>query len=247
MRALSLLACCLVLAIAARPAPRPRFDALPADVPRVWLWAWERPEDLRFLAGRRDVGVAFLARTVVVGSSRVEVHRRRQPVLVPEGVPRAAVVRVEVRRGATGIEAHVAATADAIAGALEGTGASALQIDFDAPPSSHAFYRAIVAAVRPRAPLSVTAIASWCLREGAMPDLGPVDVVPMFFAMGEGTARARIALAAQGDFPVAACRGAIGVAMEEPSPRLGGRPVWAFQRRAWTAADVKALIEREST
>jgi len=34
-----------------------------ANLPNLYLWAWERPEDLQFLSNRK-VGVAFLAKTI---------------------------------------------------------------------------------------------------------------------------------------------------------------------------------------
>src|SRR2546427_8107551 len=49
-------------------------DGLP-DFPRVIVWAWERPEDLRFLnqAGEAipQTGVAFLARTLYLRAGDV--------------------------------------------------------------------------------------------------------------------------------------------------------------------------------
>ena len=69
------------------------------DFRTVVLWAWERPEDLRFLAGR-DAGVAFLAATVRLSGGATHVVRRRQPLLVDPATPLMAVVRVETARGA---------------------------------------------------------------------------------------------------------------------------------------------------
>ena len=34
-----------------------------SEFPKIILWAWERPEDLRFI-NTDEVGVAFLARTI---------------------------------------------------------------------------------------------------------------------------------------------------------------------------------------
>ena len=76
------------------------FGASPLDAfPRTVLWAWERPEDLRFLSGRH-VGVAFLAVTVRLSGGTTRVDRRRQPLLVHSATPIMAVVRVETDRGA---------------------------------------------------------------------------------------------------------------------------------------------------
>src|SRR5450755_4883057 len=70
-----------------------RADPLPG-LPRVFVWAWERREDLRWL-DTRTVGVAFLARTVCPREDGVAIRPRMQPLLTPPGAVLMAVVRVE--------------------------------------------------------------------------------------------------------------------------------------------------------
>ena len=96
-----------------RLADPPRSSTSTADtmtLPRVMLWAWERPEDLRSI-DPHTTGVAFLAGTVEIralnagtagseaGVASVEatvvLHPRLQPLLVPPGTALMAVVRVE--------------------------------------------------------------------------------------------------------------------------------------------------------
>jgi hypothetical protein len=91
----------------------PRSSTSTADtmhLPRVMLWAWERPEDLRFI-DPHTTGVAFLAGTVEIralnagtaGSeagvasmeATVVLHPRLQPLSVPPGTALMAVVRVK--------------------------------------------------------------------------------------------------------------------------------------------------------
>ena len=48
----------------ARPTQSPRT----ANLPNLYLWAWERPEDLQFL-GNKKVGIAFLAKTISLATS----------------------------------------------------------------------------------------------------------------------------------------------------------------------------------
>src|SRR5271157_3704576 len=64
------------------------------STPQVTLWAWERPEDLRFLDSS-SVGVAFLAGSVYMDQQPV-VRPRLQPLLVGEHTPITAVVRLEI-------------------------------------------------------------------------------------------------------------------------------------------------------
>src|SRR5271165_1481698 len=68
------------------------------DLPGVVLWAWERPEDLRFLDTRR-AGVAFLAATAkILPDGSIQFHPRMQELLLPDGAAAIAVVRIESPR-----------------------------------------------------------------------------------------------------------------------------------------------------
>jgi Protein of unknown function (DUF3142) len=100
-------------------APKAASSPRMANLPRLYLWAWERPEDLQFL-GNKKVGVAFLAKTVSLApplvaslpdssdvpdtpffkSIGVHVRPRLQPLHVASGTPLMAVVRIESVRDA---------------------------------------------------------------------------------------------------------------------------------------------------
>src|SRR3989442_11847646 len=62
-------------------------------LPRLMLWAWERPLDLRGLDA--DVGVAFLAQTITIAGDRVDREPRRQPLRVSPAARLLAVTRIE--------------------------------------------------------------------------------------------------------------------------------------------------------
>jgi hypothetical protein len=57
-----------------------------AAVPRLMLWTWERPEDLRFLDPER-AGVAFLAGTVRLTRGGIDFRPRLQPLRVSQSAP----------------------------------------------------------------------------------------------------------------------------------------------------------------
>ena len=196
----------------------------PEEAPetRVWLWAWERPENLRFLEGRRDVGVAFLARTIVVAGDRVTVRPRRNPLFVHPRTPLTAVIRVESSRGiAPSQSTFDTITAEASA-VLASAHTNRLQIDFDARASEIPYYRAMLARLRTTLPvgtsLGITALAAWCADSRSwLGDPPPVDeIVPMVFSMGLVGSRVRVWLAAGGEFPVEACRAGFGFSTAEP-------------------------------
>ena len=65
--------------------------------PNTVIWAWERPEDLRFLDPSRHA-VAFLAQTLIAEGEDVVFQPRRQPIQFSPGTYLIAVTRIETSR-----------------------------------------------------------------------------------------------------------------------------------------------------
>src|SRR3974390_644541 len=161
--------------IRAEQTPR-KIESMRA-VPPLVLWAWERPQDLRFLRSK-DVGVAFLAQTVQIHSGVVSVRPRFQSLLVSEESPLIAVTRIEVAPREDLSREQAASVAEAIAKTAKMPRVAAVQVDFDATESQREFYRELLMELRGRLdekmPLSITALASWCYDEDWIKGL-PVD------------------------------------------------------------------------
>jgi len=140
----------------------------------------------------------------------------------------------------------------------------ALQIDFDATSGERAFYRALLEEVRrqlpARMPLSITALASWCIGDPWLDDLpaGTIDeAVPMLFRMGPDAGHVAGFLLSGRDFRAAACRRSAGVSNDEPlslalvkelrhdsAERWSSRRVYIFGGGNWTKeAAASALLE----
>jgi len=66
-------------------------------MPQRIVWAWERPEDLRFLEAKK-FGVAFLAQTLFVTGDGIDPKPRRQPLQVNPGTYMIAVTRIETNK-----------------------------------------------------------------------------------------------------------------------------------------------------
>ncbi len=221
--------------------------------PKTWLWAWERPEDLRFLGGRSDVGVAYLARTVTLSGERASVYPRRQPLHVEPGTPLTAVVRIEVPRGGAPLPSVLDRATREVISALPDVSVRRLQIDYDVRASEVSFYRELLTRVRAALPsgtwLSITSIAVNCMDERSwLSTPPPVDeVVPMFFSMGPDARRVRLRLALGDAFPVDVCRGELGVSVNElelaRTARADTRTLHAFSPSPWTAASFATLPE----
>jgi hypothetical protein len=223
---------CLVAIVLLWPRPA---DPLPG-FPRVFLWAWERPENLEFLDAH-STGVAFLARTVCLRGGAVSVRPRLNPLRYTPGAVLMAVVRVEPQDATL---PPVEAASAAIAGAAAIPGVRALQVDFDATRSQRPFYRALLADLRGRVPLSmplsITALTSWCQSDGWIAGLPVAEAVPMLFRMGPGERPART-------FRPPLCRSSAGVSTDEPlrEPPSAAR-LYIFNPRPWTAATYRAAL-----
>src|SRR4030095_949315 len=150
-------------------------------LPHVILWAWERPEDLEFLDPRR-FGVAFLAQTLALSGEEVIYNPRRQPLKVSPGTKLIAVTRIESQK-ITGKRIALSAgqrenLVSLIAKTREWRNVFGIQIAFDAAVSEREFYRSLLMDLRRTLPddlpLSMTALASFCVGDRWLSDL-PVD------------------------------------------------------------------------
>lgn len=239
---------CLTLSpLGGAETPRERrMSLLPATV----LWAWERPEDLRELAAGK--AVAFLAQTITLGAGAPSLYTRRQPLRVSESIPLIAVTRIESPRPKpiALAEDDMRAIVDAIVVSARLPRVVAVQIDFDATDSQRPLYLALLrrirAALDEETPLSMTALASWCVGDRWLNEAPVDEVVPMLFRMGPATdPLKRIASAPEAIDP--RCRRAVGTSLDEPLQIVRkGRRVYAFSPAPWSRAAVNAIevVER---
>lgn len=217
-----------------------------APRPRPVLWAWERPEDLRFLKPN-EADVALLAQTLVIdpngGVTRVP---RRQALRVNPGTRLIAVARIEGKTplSAEGIEA--AATMIAKTFVLDGV--TELQIDFDATVSQRASYAQLIRRVRelrPKTRLTITALSSWCMGDPWIKELPIDEAVPMVFQMGPDDRGIRRRLSGGDDWTVPACRASYGLSTYETPPSLRRRrQLYLFTDRPWTRASLASALEK---
>jgi hypothetical protein len=228
-----------------KPTPAPHNN----ELPRVVLWVWERPSDLRFI-DPRQVGVAFLAQTVLLRGDDVVVRPRRQPLNLPPGTKLEAVTRVESDRKQSPqlSPAQRQSLASSIAEIAALPNVSAVQIDFDATRSERAFYRDVIFEVRERLPqnvsLSITALASWCAADDWLSDLPIDDAVPMLFRMGVDRSQIINRVANGRQFSSAPCQYSYGISTDEPVPGLSpGKRLYVFNPRAWSEDSVRAALD----
>ena len=217
-----------------------------AAVPRLVLWAWERPEDLRFLDPKLT-GVAFLAGTVRLGPDGMSFRPRLQPLRVARETRLVAVVRIEVAANSVLDATKADKVAAAIARAAEAPQVVAVQVDFDATVSDRASYRELLVELRRRLPvsmpISITALTSWCIGDRWMAGLPIDEAVPMLFRMGAGQGEVSNWMRAGRDFREAACQTGLGISLDEPWQELpAGRRVYAFSPSPWTERSLHTLL-----
>jgi hypothetical protein len=221
--------------------------------PRTVLWAWERPEDLKALDPSR-VAVAFLAQTLVLKGEDVVFTPRHQPLEVSPATKLMAVTRIESQK-ITGqsvalSDSQKQKAATLILKTLELKNVSAIQVDFDAVSSERDFYRGLLQDLRralpDNIPLSMTALASFCIGDRWLRDLPVDEAVPMAFRMGADDKTIKTLLAAGEDFREPLCRRSYGIAVDEPIDVKfrSDRRVYIFNDHPWKASDLAYASER---
>ena len=221
-------------------------------LPPVILWAWERPEDLRFLTSSRH-GVAFLAQTLVIKADDVIHKPRRQPLKLSPATRAIAVTRIESLKSTGGrptlSEAQKTKLVELIRQTLKLPSVWAIQVDFDAVTSERAFYRSLLEELRSKlpddTPLSITALASFCLGDRWIKDLPVDEAIPMAFRMGTDAQKIKSLISEGQDFRGELCRRSYGIALDEPlAANFAARRVYAFNSRSWTQEDLQLLEEQ---
>jgi len=205
------------------------------------VWAWERPEDLRFLGDRAEVAVQ--TGFVELSGDAVESRGRRFPLRVSRP-PTTALVHVQIDpdRPLAWTPALRARTSAAILHYAAAIPARRVQIDFEVRASQRQVLLDVLADVRAGLPpgtlLSMTALASWCDTETWL-EQAPVDeIAPMLFRMTEGGEPLRRRLAKGRDFRNPKCRQALAVSTDTPIVRAPpGRRVYLFAPHSWSEAD----------
>jgi hypothetical protein len=236
LRALAALLALALLPVAAE-SPRARAGRALAALPATMLWAWERPEDLRWLPP--GAGVAYVAVTVELAGAQSRLRRRAYPLLVRPDTAVVPMVHVDAswRAPPTLDTAQRDLIVAQLLAAARASSSHVVQLDFEVRQSQRSFLRAVVDEARRRLPadvaLSATALASWCAGDYWLAGLDADEIVPMAFRMAQGDAPIRRLLAGQGRFTRPGCTSALGMATDEaPIPFAGARRYY-FSPRSW--------------
>ena len=236
-----------LIAVAGSAEPPARLSP-----PQNMLWSWFAEDDFR-PAAPSGTGVAWLAMSLQFSRSGVSVAPRAASLRTPRGMYEMAVVRFNFEPSEyppAGISSwHPRQRIQAeqsILDLVRLTGATSLQLDFDAPESARPFYRDLLRSLRAQLPgntyLSITALASWCMEPKSWLASLPVDeFVPMVFDMGQSGDAVLTLLKRGGEFPFPGCRTTLGIRQSssdipaKPGVRIyrfnGGQPRTGITRR----------------
>jgi hypothetical protein len=225
------------VALVAAALTLPRHGDPLTPLPRLVLWTWESPQDLRFVKPG-SAALAFLARSVFLNGQSAHSVPRLQPLRYTPGTDLIAVVRLE-STGAVLPQPWQAV--DQALPALKLPGVRALQIDFDARQSERAWYLTFLDELRRKMPagmpLTMTALESWCEEDGWIRRAPVADATPMLFRLGPGERREPL------DFPASICRSSVGVSTDELPARVPrGRRLYFFHPGPWTHEAYQAAV-----
>lgn len=216
--------------------PHPALTKLPKKI----IWAWQRPEDLRFLPS--NIGVAYVATSIMLENNHTYVYPRMHPLLVNPNNRIIPVVHVDAswRKPPTLTNAQVDAIVKELMYAATLGNSNTVQLDFEVRRSQQSFLKLVVQKTRRSLPkttaLSMTALASWCAGNDWLGKMPADEIVPMAFRMAAGDAAIKRLLAKQGYFKPANCQTAIGIAVDEPTIILDSADIrrYYFSPKHWT-------------
>jgi hypothetical protein len=204
--------------------------------PRVFLWAGERTEDLRFLEPGR-YGIAYFAGRVRIDNNKVTAEPSHDPLYLPLRATLHGVVRIEADVEA--ITANLAAPAASEILKLTGKPhVTGVQLHVEDSPAQRDFYRRLIANLRAALPkghkLTIAAKPSWCTDDPWIEGLPVDEAIPMLFDPNPPRA--------EQDFPVPICRHSFGLSAELPDRYPHSERTRYYRNsRPWDAAAVAAL------
>lgn len=208
--------------------------------PLVFLYAWQRPEDLSFLHDQTQV--AYLAGSITFKNGQTQTSPRLQPLKTNTDTQSTSVVRIDDLDNPPQLNNNMIDEASKFILELCDNAKAGCQIDFDARSSERDFYSKLLTQVRqgldPRISLSITALLSWCDSHSWIDKLPITEAVPMFYRIGPETNLVRQGLTGASFMQNPKCQRSIAISLDEPLPSikyLKNRNIYIFNPKSWTA------------
>jgi len=259
LAAIALLATIAVLPCSANDAWKKELETPKADrlahLPMKVLWAWKRAEDLTSMDSR-EFAVAYLAKHIFIDGENIKWQSRNQPLKLPANTQLIVTIRIDViRRDKPAYSAkQIEEIARQIKLASQVPHTVQIQIDFDALASERQFYIDLLKSVRKtlpdNMPISITALASWCLYDNWIRELNVDETVPMMFSLGGERDKIMRYFRQNHDFIEPRAKRSLGLSLEDTRvnelmiPIVQRRKipcrVYVFTRTAWTEEKIQS-------
>lgn len=219
--------------------------------PKIYIWAWERTEDLRFLKNS-NITIVYYAGDVVIKNGEIDITPRRNMLFLPPNNPTIPLVRIDNFDKADVLDdQRLNDIKKFIVQICSIKGISGCQIDFDALTSERSFYTKLISAVKkeipPNIPLSITALVSWCDKYSWL-DKTEIDfAVPMFYRLGPDSTKIRNNRVGQTFMKAKKCQSAVGVATDEQMPTrdyLQKKDIYFFNPQSWIKEKFAEQLQR---
>lgn len=217
--------------------------------PKIFLWVWERPENLLFIDYK--IGIAFYAGTITFYNSEVIFKPRLQPLAMSPKLSVMPVIRIVNEEKDNQLNNNQLSKAvELIVKICSQDKVSGCQIDFDVKSSEIDFYKNLILKTRnslsKSIPLSITTLVSWCYTGSWLDNLPVDEAVPMFFRLGTDEYLIRQDLVGESFMKARNCQQAIGISVDEPLPQakyLKNRRIYIFNPHSWTPEDFSNIIK----
>ncbi|MDI9408777.1 MAG: hypothetical protein QM523_05985 [Candidatus Pacebacteria bacterium] len=208
-------------------------DESRSELPGKIIWAWERPEDLRWLPS--DYGIAHVTYSIKLIGNQAIVRRNLNRFLHRPDMVVVPIVHVDpsFARPPTMNRQQLVTIVQTLLIQAQNSPSQWVQLDFEAVESQKPFLATVIRTARSMLPgekkLSITALASWCFFDDQwLQDLPADEIVPMVFRMGRDRDRIRHTLGRSGTLPHPRCRSAIGIATDEPLVKVAASRYYFF-------------------
>ena len=205
---------------------------------KIYLYAWERPEDFSFLNERSDTTVVFYAGDVVIKDKKVFTTIRRNRLTIPDGIRHFPLVRIDSFESPNILMSNIETISDFIVKIC--VGFKECQIDFEARTSEYEFYKALLNGIKDALPdrnISITALASWCSGD-MLDDLSIKTAVPMLYRLGRDNKNIKNGSVGKWFLSNSKCSDSIALSVDEldfdPRRYMRGKSVYLFNPEPWT-------------
>lgn len=219
--------------------------------PKIIIWAWEQPQDLRFIKDN-NIGIACYAGMITLQDGNIVFAPRHQPLIFNQETSITPVIRIESKgTNSTIYDDKISEISELIVKQCLSGKASGCQIDYDAKISEIPFYRKLISETKkalPKSiPLSITALVSWCDQDSWLENADIDEAIPMFFSMGPDSHDILNGFVGKSFLQEKKCQTSIGISADEPLPParyMTGKKVYIFHSASWNQKDLFDIINK---